>query len=161
MPIVKKARSRGQGALHWKRLSDDRSGSGRYAEPVALEVRWEDTIQEIVTIEGETETSASMVFVPDGPLRGDYLQLIDGKQWSAKRRYKVGVVVWAGLHVYISTAEIPAGQAQPVHGAGTVDSWEWQSTASARPRRPYAWEVKKVSRIPSLKNTETLILAYL
>jgi len=60
-----------QTAVYWAYASTDQFGTKSYADPVEIDCRWEDTIEEFMDSEGERQMSNAVVYVDrDIPVGG-------------------------------------------------------------------------------------------
>lgn len=64
-------------AVYWERLSPDGLGGYTWEDPVEIAVRWENTIEKYVDLNGTERRSQAKVFLDQDVSEGDYLYLGD------------------------------------------------------------------------------------
>lgn len=72
MSIITKMRK--QKAVWWQRKAPDRYGKYSFGSPVEIDCRWDDTTEDFVNMQGETEGSRAVVYVDRVLSIGDRLK---------------------------------------------------------------------------------------
>lgn len=108
-------RMRKQKAVWWEAMGSNQFGVPGFAQPVEVDCRWEDTIEEFLDAEGNRQLSRSIVYVDRVMRVTDRLFL------------------------------------------GTIEDLD--SGVTTPPENAFA--IRKFDRLPNLRNTQTLLTAYL